>query len=112
MKELIKKNGIKYFIYTTLALLYLAAICFAHPQELASGLRSIILSRDALITDYFELVGYGPAFLNAALVMTISLVMIEYAELPFTGLTNFCTVAAVHTTGLEDQIFTVHFRKR
>lgn len=91
MKELIKKNGIKYFIYITLALLYLAAACFAHPQELASGLRSIILSRDALITDYFELVGYGPAFFNAALVMTISLVMIEYEELPFTGL----TVAAV-----------------
>ena len=91
MKELIKKNGIKYFIYITLALLYLVAICFSHPQELASGLRSIILSRDALITDYFELVGYGPAFFNAALVMTISLVMIEYAELPFTGL----TVAAI-----------------
>ena len=91
MKELIKKNGIKYFIYITLALLYLAAACFSHPQELASGLRSIILSRDALITDYFELVGYGPAFFNAALVMTISLVMIEYAELPFTGL----TVAAI-----------------
>lgn len=91
MKELIKKNGIKYFIYITLALLYLTAVCFSHPQELASGLRSIILSRDALITDYFELVGYGPAFFNAALVMTISLVMIEYAELPFTGL----TVAAI-----------------
>ena len=91
MKELIKKNGLKYFTYITLALLYFTAISFSHPQELASGVRSIILSRDALITDYFELVGYGPAFFNAALVMTISLVMIEYAELPFTGL----TIAAV-----------------
>ena len=91
MKELIKKDGLKYFTYITLALLYFAAISFSHPQELASGVRSIILSRDALITDYFELVGYGPAFFNAALVMTISLVMIEYAELPFTGL----TIAAV-----------------
>lgn len=91
MKELIKKNGLKYFTYITLALLYFTAISFSHPQELASGMRSIILSRDALITDYFELVGYGPAFFNAALVMTISLVMIEYAELPFTGL----TIAAV-----------------
>ena len=91
MKELIKKNGLKYFTYITLALLYFTTISFSHPQELASGVRSIILSRDALITDYFELVGYGPAFFNAALVMTISLVMIEYAELPFTGL----TIAAV-----------------
>lgn len=91
MKELIKKNGLKYFTYITLALLYFTAISFSHPQELASGVRSIILSRDALITDYFELVGYGPAFFNAALVMTISLVMIEFAELPFTGL----TIAAV-----------------
>ncbi|MBO5158105.1 MAG: DUF1576 domain-containing protein [Lachnospiraceae bacterium] len=87
MKELIRKNGLKYFTYITLAMLYFTAVCFSHPQELASGLRTIILSRDALVTDYFELVGYGPAFLNAALVMTISLVMIEYAELPFTGLT-------------------------
>ncbi len=87
MKELIKKDGLKYFTYITLALLYFTAIRFAHPQELASGVRAIMLSRDALITDYFELVGYGPAFFNAALVMTISLVMIEYAELPYTGLT-------------------------
>lgn len=87
MNSLIKKNGLKYFTYCTLALLYFTAIRFSHPQELASGLRTIILSRDALITDYFELVGYGSAFFNAALVMTLSLVMIEYAELPFTGLT-------------------------
>ncbi len=91
MNELIKKNGLKYFTYCTLALLYIASVCFAHPQELASGLRTIMLSRDALITDYFELAGYGPAFLNAAMVMTVSMVMIEYAELPYTGL----TVAAI-----------------
>lgn len=91
MSSLIKKNGLKYFTYITLALLYFTAVSFSHPQELASGVRTIILSRDALITDYFELVGYGPSFFNAALVMTISLVMIEYAELPFTGL----TIAAV-----------------
>ena len=88
---MIKKDGLKYFTYLTLALLYLVAVCFAGPKELASGMRTLILCRDALITDYFELAGYGPAFLNAALVMTISLVMIERAELPYTGL----TVAAV-----------------
>ena len=88
---MIKKDGLKYFTYITLALLYVTAICFDGPRELASGLRSLILCRDALITDYFELVGYGPAFLNAALVMTISLVAIERAELPYTGL----TIAAV-----------------
>ena len=88
---MIKKDGLKYFTYVTLALLYLAAICFAGPRELASGLRSLVLCRDALITDYFELVGYGPAFLNAALVMTLSMIMIEHAELPYTGL----TIAAV-----------------
>lgn len=91
MSSLIKKDGLKYFTYITLALLYFTALRFSHPQELASGMRTIILSRDALITDYFELAGYGPAFFNAALVMTISLVMIEYAQLPFTGL----TIAAV-----------------
>lgn len=84
---MIKKNGLKYFTYFTLGLLFLAAICFAPPGELAGGLRMIILSRDALITDYFELAGYGAAFFNAALVMAVSLAMIEYAKLPYTGLT-------------------------
>lgn len=81
----------KYFTYFTLALLYVAAFCFAKPAELMTGLQGIIMCRDALITDYFELVGYGPTFLNAALVMTISLITIEHAKLPYTGL----TIAAV-----------------
>ena len=84
---MIRKDGLKYFTYLTLALLYYVAVCFAGPRELISGLVELILCRDALITDYFELVGYGPAFLNAALVMTLSLVMIERAKLPYTGLT-------------------------
>lgn len=84
---MMKKNGLKYFTYMTLALLYISAFCFGNPLELAEGMYRIIMSRDALITDYFALAGYGPAFLNAALVMTISLIMIEYAKLPYTGLT-------------------------
>lgn len=82
-----KENGLRYFIYVTLVLLYAAVFCFENPLELAEGMYRLIISRDALITDYFALAGYGAAFLNAALVMTFSLIMIESAELPYNGLT-------------------------
>ena len=50
-------------------------------------MKSIILSRDALITDYFELAGYGAAFLNAALILGIATTCVILTKIPFTGLT-------------------------
>lgn len=47
----------------------------------------IVISRDALITDYFELAGYGAAFMNAALVLGLSIVLVVTQKIPFTGLT-------------------------
>ena len=37
---------------------------FASPMEILYGLEKIILSSDILITDYIELAGVGPAFVN------------------------------------------------
>lgn len=54
---------------------------------LAQGLWKIVVSRDALITDYFELAGYGAAFLNGALVFGIALVLLFVEKVKFTGLT-------------------------
>ena len=59
----IEGKELKYFSLFSLFLFLLAAAAGAS-DSLAGGLLKIILSRDALITDYFELVGYGAAFLN------------------------------------------------
>lgn len=82
-----KKNNLRYFCLFTLGLLLTAAFCYDTPKEIALGMRAIILSRDALITDYFELAGYGAGFFNAALMLAISIGMIELVRLPYTGLT-------------------------
>ena len=57
------------FCLMTVIILVIAALILETPKGLFFGMLKIILSRDALITDYFELAGYGTAFLNAGLVM-------------------------------------------
>lgn len=75
------------YCIVTAILLFLSAFLFASPMEIITGMKKIILSRDALITDYFELAGYGAGFFNAALMMAISILMIRCVKLPYTGLT-------------------------
>ena len=68
-------------------LLFAAAIVSGTPRKLAKGMWLIIVSRDALSTDYFELAGYGAAFLNAAMVYGIGIILVIKQKIPFTGLT-------------------------
>lgn len=56
-------------------------------RSVVRGLWVIVMSRDALITDYFELAGYGAAFVNAVLVMAMELVLLYREKDKFTGLT-------------------------
>ncbi|MDR0948381.1 MAG: DUF1576 domain-containing protein [Lachnospiraceae bacterium] len=84
--ERIKGKELKIFCIYSIALCALAAFLFADPLTILTGLRKIVVSRDALITDYFELASYGSGFANAALVMSISLILIISQKLPFTGL--------------------------
>lgn len=51
------------------------------------GLWVIIISRDTLITDYFELVGYGASFFNGLLVIILEYWMLCREKMKFTGLT-------------------------
>lgn len=78
---------LKDFCRFSVVMLFLAAFLFASPKEIAEGMKAIIFSRDALITDYFELAGYGAGFFNAGVMMLISMVLIECCKLPYTGLT-------------------------
>lgn len=78
---------LRYFALVSAAILLAAAFGFGSPREILAGMKEIILSRDALITDYFELAGYGAAFFNAAMVLLISIFLVETTHLPYTGLT-------------------------
>ena len=84
----LKGNEMKLFMYASAALLYIGAFLLASPKEIVAGMKLIIWSKDALITDYFELAGYGASFFNAALVLTIGIVLVRIAKLPFTGITT------------------------
>lgn len=77
----------KAFILFTILMLLFAAFALESPRQLFIGMKSIILSRDALITDYFELAGYGAAFFNAAVVLTIGYLLLESQKTYFIGIT-------------------------
>ena len=83
----IKGKEMKLFVYATALILFATAFFLASPKEIMQGMITIIHSKDALITDYFKLAGYGAAFFNAALVLTIEIFLIRLAKLPFTGMT-------------------------
>lgn len=85
--ERIEGKELLFFSVGTMLLLLAGAFAMATPKELLEGMRTIILSRDALITDYFELAGVGAAFLNAAFVLGMGILLIWRQKLPFTGLT-------------------------
>lgn len=87
--ERISGKELKIFSIFSMVLLFVAAMAatFAtgNPMELVEGMKLIVISRDALITDYFELAGYGTAFLNASLVLAISIALVISQKIPFTG---------------------------
>ena len=87
IRTILNGKEIKFFCYLTILILYLVAFICDNPIQLLKGLIEIIQARDLLTTDYFELVGYGSTFLNAALVGTIVLIAIEIERIPYTGLT-------------------------
>ena len=78
--------------------IYPATICFCayliaigvvlgDPAQILPGLWKIILTEDALITDYIKIAGIGAAFVNAALVTLISLGILHLSKDPLNGYT-------------------------
>ncbi len=74
------------FIFFTVAVFWITAFLLSTPAEIWEGMNNIIRSRDALITDYFELGGYGAAFFNAGLVTLTGTLFLFREKVPFTGL--------------------------
>lgn len=87
LRDKIKGKEMKLFIYASAVWLYITAFLLASPKEIVQGMKTIVWSKDALITDYFKLAGHGAAFFNAALVLTIGILLVRAAKLPFTGIT-------------------------
>lgn len=92
VREKLEGNELKLFCVFSIILLFAAGIAgmLQDGQGLtgvAKGLWTIIVSRDALITDYFELAGYGSALINAVLVMAMGLGLLYREDMKFTGLT-------------------------
>lgn len=83
----IGQKQLKGFCKISTICFFVLAFCLGTPSEIWDGMRLIIFSRDALITDYFELAQYGAAFFNGAVMMTLVLLLIRLLKIPFTGLT-------------------------
>lgn len=82
----IQQKQLKGFCMATIAFFYIVAFCLASPSEMIEGMKTIIISRSALITDYFALANHGTAFFNSALMMTLVILLIQGLKIPFTGL--------------------------
>ncbi|MBQ4537642.1 MAG: DUF1576 domain-containing protein [Lachnospiraceae bacterium] len=87
LREQIKGKELKIFSVFTMILLFVTAFLLDTPADIGKGMITIVLSRDTLITDYFELACYGAAFFNAGLIMASAIFMMHRLKMHFTGLT-------------------------
>lgn len=85
--ERLAGKEIQVFVVGTIILFWLVAFFIDTPIEILEGMVKIVSSRDALITDYFELGGYGAAFFNAGLVLFMGYLLLVTEKAVFTGLT-------------------------
>lgn len=86
LRERLAGNECLVFIFFTVAVFWITAFIVSTPAEIWEGMIKIVTSRDALITDYFELGGYGAAFFNSGLVTLTGTLVLCKEKVPFTGL--------------------------
>ena len=74
--------------------LWIFTVCLAllgfvldSPENILKGLIAIVMTEDALITDYFLVAGPGAALVNSALVASISLVLLRLSGDTLNGMT-------------------------
>ena len=85
-----KPEGMRYdrmyrFLWLYAAALALFGLALDSPAGITAGLRTIVLTEDALITDYVLIAGPGAALVNAALVTAISTLCLRLAREPLNG---------------------------
>lgn len=92
IREKLEGKELKLFCILSILLLFAAGMFGSSWEGLGDWstvrrLWTIVISRDALISDYFELAGYGAAFINSMFVMAIGFVLLCIKRVKFTGLT-------------------------
>lgn len=81
------EKEMKVFVIFSLLVLLAASLATGTPQEIFEGMKTIILSRDALITDYFELANVSASFFNAACVLFSGYILLILQKTEFIGIT-------------------------
>lgn len=87
LREKLKGKELKVFVVFTILVLVGAAFATGTPGEIWEEMKIIFMSRDALITDYFELAGYSGAFFNAAAVLAIGYFLLVGQKTFYIGIT-------------------------
>ncbi|MBE6973362.1 MAG: DUF1576 domain-containing protein [Ruminococcaceae bacterium] len=75
------------FLWAYAAMLGLAGFLLDSPRDILNGLITILLSEDALITDYVLIAGPGAALVNSAIVTAISICVLYVADDILNGMT-------------------------
>lgn len=87
LHDIKEEKQLRNFLVFSLCLLLIASFFMNTPEEIFQGMIQIIISRDALITDYFKLANYGAGLFNGALVFGISILLVIWNKVPLTGIT-------------------------
>lgn len=83
-----REDSFGYLFLTVTSLLFIAfGLTQSTPQAILAGFSRIIQSTNILITDYVALGGIGTAFINAGLLMLLSVVLLVLLRAPFRGMT-------------------------
>lgn len=89
-------NRVKYGIFTIYSLMFIIfGLVLDTPKEIIQGLYRIIIEPDVLITDYIEIGGIGAAFVNAGVIMLITIIILFLLKIEISG----NSIAAIYLMG-------------
>lgn len=75
------------FLWGYVCLLLIVGTCLGGPSTILPGLAKIVLTEDALITDYVLVAGIGPALVNSAIVTAIAILLFQRSKEAPNGVT-------------------------
>jgi hypothetical protein len=94
--KILISNKIRYIVFAAFSLFFIIFGMFHNsPLEIVDGIYKIIIEPDVLITDYIAIGGMGAAFVNAGILMLISIAMLFYQRAEMNGL----SIAAISLMG-------------
>lgn len=86
-------------------ILFVSAFILDTPLQIYRGMLDIVLSPDILLTDYIEVGGIGAAFVNAALMGYINILILEKYKSHITGLSIAAVLTVIGFSFIGKNIF-------